>query len=151
MNTAKSPQPRLTEAKHDQLRALGLKATVPRLRIVDLLLRRAERSQHVSAEQIHEELRSEGESISLATVYRVLLQLAERGAVESHQFAGERTVFELARNCKHDHMLDINDGAITEFSDETVRARLHELAAEKGYEIVDLELTLYVRGKNPPA
>ena len=80
VNTAKSPQLRLTEAKHDQLRALGLKATVPRLRIIDLLLRRAERSQHVSAEEIHGELCSGGESISLATVYRVLMQLVERGA-----------------------------------------------------------------------
>ena len=151
MNTANSPRPRLTEAKHDQLRALGLKATVPRLRIIDLLLRHAERSQHVSAEEIHDELRSGGESISLGTVYRVLLQLVERGAVESHQFAGERAVFELARNGEHGHMLDINDGAIVEFSDEVVQARLHELAAQKGYEIVDLELTLYVRGKNPPA
>jgi Fur family transcriptional regulator, ferric uptake regulator len=150
MNTGNSPQPRLTEAKHDQLRALGLKATVPRLRIIDLLLRHAERSQHVSAEEIHDELRSGGESISLATVYRVLLQLVERGVVESHQFAGERAVFELARKGEHDHMMDINDGAIVEFSDEIVRARLHELAAEKGYEIVDLELTLYVRGKSPP-
>ena len=151
MNTASSPRPRLTEAKHDQLRALGLKATVPRLRIIDLLLRHAERSQHVSAEEIHDELRSGGESISLGTVYRVLLQLVERGAVESHQFAGERAVFELARKGEHGHMLDINNGAIAEFSDEIVHARLHELAAQKGYEIVDLELTLYVRGKNPPA
>jgi len=151
MNTMRTPQPWLTEAKHDQLRALGLKATVPRLRIIDLLLRRAERSQHVSAEEIHDELRSAGESISLATVYRVLMQLVERGAVESHQFAGERAVFELARSGDHDHMLDINDGAILEFSDEIVRARLHQLAAEKGYEIVELELTLYVRGKGRPA
>ena len=150
VNTAKSPLPRLTEAKHDQLRALGLKATVPRLRIIDLLLRHAERSQHVSAEEIHDELRSAGESISLATVYRVLMQLVERGAVESHQFAGERSLFELARNGEHGHMLDVNDGVIVEFADDIVRARLHELAAEKGYEIVDLELTLYVRGKRPP-
>src|SRR5258708_13821204 len=111
MNTANSPRPLLTEAKHDQLRALGLKATVPRLRIIDLLLRRAERSQHVSAEEIHDELRSGGESISLGTVYRVLLQLVERGAVESHQFAGERAAFELARNVEHSLLLDTNRDA----------------------------------------
>ena len=104
----------------------------------------------MSAEEIHDELRSAGESISLATVYRVLMQLVERGAVESHQFAGERSLFELARNGEHGHMLDVNDGVIVEFADDIVRARLHELAAEKGYEIVDLELTLYVRGKRPP-
>lgn len=128
-----------------QLRAAGLKVTAQRLCILELLRRPTEGSAHLSAESIHDRLRQEGRAISLATVYRVLSQLEACGLVARHRFLGGHCIFEIANTDAHDHMLDVDGGAIVEFSDPIIRSRLQAIAAAKGYDVVDQEVTLYVR------
>ena len=129
------------QAVKQQLRAAGLKVTAQRLCILELL----RRSAHLSSETIHAQLREAGRPISLATVYRVLGQLETCGLVIRHRFTGGHCVFESANTREHGHMLDVDAGAILEFSDPIVRSRLQAIAAAKGYDVLDQELILYVR------
>jgi Fur family ferric uptake transcriptional regulator len=140
--TKSTPSP--ARSSRDLLQDARLKVTGPRLSVIDQLRQFAERSEHVAAEEIYLRLHEAGEPIGLGTVYRVLAHLVDHGIVERHQFAG-RTVFELVQNEEHDHMCDVNGGTVLEFSDAMIRARLQKLAREKGYEIIQHELIVYVR------
>jgi Fur family ferric uptake transcriptional regulator len=125
------------------LRRAGLKVTVPRLKILEIL-ENAE-PHHLSAEDVYRNLMESDESIGLATVYRVLTQFESAGLVERHNFDDGRAVYELASDEHHDHMVDMDSGRVVEFIDERIEVLQREIAARYGYELVDHTMVLYVR------
>ena len=129
------------------IRKVGLKVTVPRLKILELLEKSGER--HVSAEDVYRLLLEAGDEIGLATVYRVLTQFEAAGLVERHKFEEGYSVFELNRGQHHDHIVCIVCGRVEEFIDETIERRQSEIAQKKGFEIGDHSLTIYGRCKDP--
>lgn len=127
------------------LKKAGLKVTLPRLKVLEVL-EKAE-PHHMSAEGVYKQLMQTDESVGLATVYRVLTQFETAGIVERHNFDDGHSVYELADETHHDHMVDIESGAVIEFVNERIEALQHEIAEEHGFELVDHELVLYVRKK----
>ncbi len=127
------------------LKKAGLKVTLPRMKILQLL--EASKVRHQSAENIYRALLDDGEEIGLATVYRVLTQFEAAGLVERHHFESGQAVFELSEKGHHDHIVCVACGKVEEFFDEMIESRQREVAAEKGYEVTDHSLTLY--GKCP--
>ena len=128
-----------------ELRKAGLKVTLPRLKILEILENSTNR--HLSAEDIYKELIDSGEEIGLATVYRVLTQFEGAGLVTRHNFEGGHSVFELDQGEHHDHMVCVETGDVIEFVNADIERLQHEIAAEHGYEIEDHNLVLYVRKK----
>ncbi len=126
-----------------ELRKAGLKITLPRLKILEIL--EGAKDRHMSAEDIYKELLSSGEDIGLATVYRVLTQFESAGLVTRHNFEGGHSVFELDDGDHHDHMVCVDTGEVTEFVSEEIERLQHEIAEKYGYELVDHSLVLYVR------
>ena len=129
------------------LKRAGLKVTLPRLNILSILSESAGEGAHLSAEDVYQRLRDAGDDVGLATVYRVLTQFETTGLVERHNFESGHSVFELATDDHHDHMVDVDNNEVIEFVDEEIEARQHAIAAERGYEIIDHSLVLYVRKK----
>ncbi len=136
----------MSAAEHQNLRDAGLKVTLPRMKILELLERADTR--HVTAEDLYKKLLKEDEEIGLATVYRVLTQFEAAGLVIRHRFEGNTAVYELDRGRHHDHMVCIRCGKITEFMDEMIEHRQHEVAQKSGFSITDHELTMYVDCNN---
>ncbi|MFV0478815.1 MAG: ferric iron uptake transcriptional regulator [Parahaliea sp.] len=139
--------------ENQELRKAGLKVTLPRVKILQILESTGESSRHLSAEEVYRALRDAGEDVGLATVYRVLTQFEAAGLVTRHNFeAGTsstgHSVFELARGEHHDHMVCEETGEVVEFTDSVIEARQHEIAREHGFELVDHSLVLYVRKKD---
>ena len=130
------------------LKKAGLKATLPRLRILEILDRNGER--HLSAEDVYRALLEAGEDVGLATVYRVLTQFEGAGIVERHNFDGTHAVFEMARGPHHDHMVCVDTGQVIEFFDDEIERRQREIVAAHGFELQDHSLILYVRNKRAP-
>ena len=126
-----------------ELRKAGLKVTLPRLKILEIL--EASQDRHLSAEDIYRALTDSGEEIGLATVYRVLTQFERAGLVDRNNFEGGTAIFELADSAHHDHMVCIETGDVVEFYDERIEQIQEEIAAAHGYEIEDHSLVLYVR------
>ena len=126
-----------------ELKKAGLKVTLPRLKVLGLL--EAAENHHMSAEDVYKALLEAGDDVGLATVYRVLTQFEAAGLVLRHNFEGGYAVFELATEDHHDHMVDTDSGKVIEFFDPIIEERQHVIAAEYGYEVVDHNLTLYVR------
>ncbi len=126
---------------HD-LRNAGLKVTLPRVKILQILETQGN-DRHLTAEQIYKILLSEQEEIGLATVYRVLTQFEGAGLVIRHHFEGGNSVFELNKGTHHDHILCMNCGKVDEFTDEVIEARQREIAQKLGYELTDHGLYLY--------
>ncbi|MEM1231045.1 MAG: ferric iron uptake transcriptional regulator [Pseudomonadota bacterium] len=129
------------------IKRAGLKVTLPRLKVLEVL-ERAEAHEHMSAEDVYKRLLESDDSVGLATVYRVLTQFAEAGIVERQNFDDGHSVYELAPDEHHDHMVDVDNGNIIEFVNEKIEQLQHEIAAEHGYELVDHQLVLYVRKKD---
>ncbi len=129
-----------------ELRKAGLKITLPRLKILEILEKAKDR--HMSAEDIYKELLNSGEDIGLATVYRVLTQFESAGLVTRHNFEGGHSVFELDDGDHHDHMVCVDTGDVTEFVSEEIERLQHEIARQYGYELVDHSLVLYVKTKD---
>lgn len=125
------------------LRNAGLKVTLPRLKILEILEKSATR--HLSAEDIYKDLIHHDEDIGLATVYRVLTQFEQAGLVKRHHFEDGHAVFELERGEHHDHMVDIESGKVLEFVSEEIERLQHAIAEKHGFEIVGHSLVLYVR------
>jgi Fur family ferric uptake transcriptional regulator len=141
--------------ENQELRKAGLKVTLPRVKILQILESSESGSQHLSAEQVYQALRDAGEEVGLATVYRVLTQFAAAGLVTRHNFDAGRdksgashSVFELAKGEHHDHMICVASGEVVEFSDPIIEERQAQIAAEHGFELVDHSLVLYVRKKD---
>jgi len=126
-----------------ELKKAGLKATLPRLRILEILEKSGDR--HMSAEDVYRALLEAGEDVGLATIYRVLTQFESAGIVERHNFDGNHAVFEIARGPHHDHMVCLDTGDVVEFFDEEIEKRQREIVAAHGYELADHSLVLYVR------
>lgn len=128
-----------------ELRNAGLKVTLPRVKILEML----EKSQnrHMSAEDIYRKMLEAGEEIGLATVYRVLTQFEAAGLVTRHNFEGGHAVFELERGTHHDHMVDIESGRVIEFTSAEIEKLQRQVADKHGFEIADHSLVLYVRPK----
>lgn len=131
--------------ENQELRKAGLKVTLPRVKILQILESTDAGPQHMSAEDLYRALLDAGEDVGLATVYRVLTQFETAGLVTRHNFETGHSVFELAKGDHHDHMVCVNSGEVIEFTDSVIEQRQHEIAREHGYELVDHSLVLYVR------
>ena len=127
------------------LKKAGLKATLPRIRILQILEESEER--HLSAEDVYKILLEQGEEVGLATVYRVLTQFESAGLVMRHNFDSGHSVFELDRGEHHDHMVCLKTGEVIEFQNEEIERLQHEIAKKHGYELVEHSLVLYVKPK----
>jgi len=132
-----------------ELRKAGLKITLPRLKILEIL--EGAKLRHLSAEDIYKELLQSGEDIGLATVYRVLTQFESAGLVTRHNFEGGHSVFELDDGDHHDHMVCVETGDVIEFVSEEIERLQHEIADKYGYELLDHSLVLYVKNKEDAA
>ncbi|RDH84329.1 MAG: ferric iron uptake transcriptional regulator [endosymbiont of Escarpia spicata] len=132
---------------NQEIRKAGLKVTLPRVKILELL--EASVPRHVSAEDVYKMLLEKGEEIGLATVYRVLTQFETAGLVTRHNFEGGHAVFELDRGEHHDHIVCVLCGKVEEFMDATIEERQKEIAAEHGFEMEDHSLIIYGRCNNP--
>ena len=127
----------------NDLRKAGLKVTLPRVKVLEVL--GLADPHHLSAEDVYKKLLQSDETIGLATVYRVLTQFESAGMVERHNFDDGHSVYELAKEQHHDHMVDVDTGNVTEFVNARIEALQKEIAEEYGFELVDHELVLYVR------
>ncbi len=125
------------------LRKAGLKVTLPRLKIYEILEQSPTR--HLSAEDVYKLLLESGEDIGLATVYRVLTQFEAAGLVHRHNFEGGHAVFELDQGHHHDHMVCIETGDVIEFVSDEIERLQHEIASSHGYDLEDHSLVMYVR------
>ena len=133
--------------ENQELRKAGLKVTLPRIKILQLLEQAEGDNKHLSAEDVYKALLEAGEEVGLATVYRVLTQFEAAGLLVRHNFEAGHSVFELAKGEHHDHMVCLETGDVIEFLDEVIEKRQHQLAEERGYELLDHSLVLYVKKK----
>lgn len=127
----------------DDLRNSGLKATLPRIKVLDVL--RHSETRHMTVEDIYRRLGDQGADIGLATVYRVVAQLEAAGILARHSFDAGRAVYELDHGRHHDHLICVACGRVEEFNDPTIEARQQVVAAEKGFALAEHRLTLYGR------
>lgn len=128
-------------SKDNDLKKAGLKITLPRLKILQILEKSKE--HHLTAEDIYRMLIESDEDIGLATVYRVLTQFEEAGLVIRHHFEGDQSVFELDLGEHHDHLLCVKCHRVEEFVDEVIEKRQREIAKAAGYSITDHSLNIY--------
>ncbi len=131
--------------ENHELRKAGLKVTLPRVKILQIL--ESSEQRHLSAEDVFKSLMETGEDVGLATVYRVLTQFESAGLVERHNFDGGHSVFELDRGDHHDHMVCVDTGEVIEFHSEEIERLQEQIAEESGYELTGHSLVLYVRRK----
>ena len=129
------------DLKSRDLKTIGLKTTLPRLKILNLFENSAIR--HLSAEDIYKELLNEGEDIGLATVYRVLTQFEQAGLLERHHFEGGKAVFELTSDKHHDHLVCLQCGRVEEFYDADIEKRQVKIAKDRGFSLQEHSLALY--------
>jgi len=129
------------------LKKAGLKVTLPRLKILQILESSMDQGTHLSAEDVYKALLEADEEVGLATVYRVLTQFESAGLVQRHNFETGHSVYEIATGEHHDHMVCVDSGDVIEFTDSVIEKRQHQIAEEHGYELVDHSLVLYVRKK----
>lgn len=123
------------------LKNMGLKATLPRLKILDLFEHSDVR--HMTAEDVYRLLMAEGMDIGLATVYRVLTQFEQAGLLVRHHFESGKAVYELNQGGHHDHLVCLQCGRVEEFYDAEIERRQGKIAKERGFEIHDHSLHLY--------
>lgn len=127
------------------LKKVGLKATLPRIRILQIL--EDSDQKHMSAEEVYKALMDAGEEVGLATIYRVLTQFEAAGLVMRHHFDSGHSVFEVNEGEHHDHMVCTETGKVIEFQNQQIEKLQHEMAEKHGYELVDHSLVLYVKPK----
>lgn len=126
----------------EELKSSGLKATLPRIKILEVFQRSSQR--HLTAEDVYKALLAEGADIGLATVYRVLMQFEQAGILSRNHFESGKAVFELNEGKHHDHLVCVMCGRVEEFYDPEIERRQQEIARERGYELQDHSLALYV-------
>ncbi|HET7369800.1 MAG TPA: ferric iron uptake transcriptional regulator [Gammaproteobacteria bacterium] len=127
--------------ENQELRKAGLKVTLPRVKILEIL--ESNDVRHMSAEDMYKALLESGEDIGLATVYRVLTQFETAGLVTRHHFEGGHSVFELNEGNHHDHIVCVKCGRVDEFVDKVIEQRQRAIADETGYEMTDHSLYIY--------
>ncbi|HEX7638183.1 MAG TPA: ferric iron uptake transcriptional regulator [Burkholderiaceae bacterium] len=125
----------------EELKSSGLKATLPRIKILEVFQRSAER--HLTAEDVYKALLSDGSDIALATVYRVLMQFEQAGILARSHFESGKSVFELNEGSHHDHLLCLTCGRVEEFFDAEIESRQREVAASRGFRLQEHALSLY--------
>lgn len=123
------------------LKSAGLKATLPRLKIINLF--ESSKVRHLTAEDVYKLLLNEGLDIGLATVYRVLTQFEQAGLLVRHHFESGKAVFELNQGSHHDHLVCIQCGRVEEFYDAEIEKRQTRIARDRGFEISEHALYLY--------
>ena len=132
----------------EDLKSTGLKATLPRLKILEIFQKGTQR--HMTAEDVFRVLLDERSDVGLATVYRVLTQFEQAGILSRSHFEGGKAVFELNEGQHHDHLVCLDCGRVEEFYDAEIERRQNEVAKLKGFEIQDHALSLYAHcTKNP--
>jgi len=124
-----------------ELRKLGLKVTLPRMKILEIL--ETSDTRHMSAEDVYKVLLGADEEIGLATVYRVLTQFEAAGLVTRHHFEGGHSVFEMNQGHHHDHIVCNQCGKVVEFLDETIERCQEKVAKKAGFTIHDHSLIIY--------
>jgi Fur family ferric uptake transcriptional regulator len=129
--------------ENQELRKVGLKVTLPRVKILQML--ESSEQRHMSAEDVYKALMEQGDDVGLATVYRVLTQFESAGLVVRHNFDGGHSVFEVSRGDHHDHMVCLDTGRVIEFHNDEIEALQQKIAADHGYKLSDHSLVLYVR------
>ncbi len=127
--------------EHIQLRKVGLKVTLPRVKILKILENSA--SRHMSAEDVYKSLLEAEEEVGLATVYRVLTQFEQAGIVVRHHFEGGHSVFELDKGEHHDHMVCLRCGSVEEFVDNVIEDRQHQIAEKANFRLEEHSMYLY--------
>ena len=125
----------------EELKSSGLKATLPRIKILEVFQHTERR--HMTAEDVYKALLAEGADIGLATVYRVLMQFEQAGLLSRHHFESGKAVFELNEGKHHDHLVCMDCGRVEEFYDAEIERRQKSIAATRGYELQDHALALY--------
>jgi Fur family transcriptional regulator, ferric uptake regulator len=135
----------MSESK--DLRNMGLKATHPRLKVLELFENSKER--HMTAEDVYKILLNENEDIGLATVYRVLMQFEQAGLLVRHHFESGKAVFELNEGNHHDHLVCLQCGRVEEFYDAEIEKRQIKIAKDRGFEIHDHSLHIYADCTKP--
>ncbi len=123
------------------LKNIGLKATVPRLKILEIF--QTSEQRHLSAEDVYRILLNEHMDIGLATVYRVLTQFEQAGLLSRNNFESGKAIFELNEGKHHDHLVCLDCGRVEEFYDAEIEKRQNAVAKTKGFEIADHALSLY--------
>ncbi|MFY9511604.1 MAG: ferric iron uptake transcriptional regulator [Rubrivivax sp.] len=138
-----NPKPRRPEADAEELNLhnAGLKATLPRLKVLEVF--RTSKTRHLSADDVFRHLMEHDGDVGLATVYRVLSQLEQAGLIERSAFGEDRAVYELNEGSHHDHLVCIKCGQVDEFTDTTIEARQQAVAKQHGYLLTDHRLALY--------
>jgi Fur family ferric uptake transcriptional regulator len=131
----------------DELKSSGLKATLPRIKILEVFQRTERR--HMTAEDVFKALLAEGADIGLATVYRVLMQFEQAGLLTRSNFESGKSVFELNEGQHHDHLVCLSCGRVEEFFDPEIEQRQHAVAQARGFELHDHALALYARCTKP--
>ena len=127
--------------ENDQIKQAGLKVTLPRVKILDVL--ETSEKRHMSAEDVYRALLDRGGEIGLATVYRVLTQFEQAGLVARHHFEGGQAVFELNRGGHHDHLVCVRCGGVVEFLEPAIEERQVAIARQHGYTLEDHSLVIY--------
>lgn len=124
-----------------ELRNAGLKVTMPRIRILQVL--ETANPHHMSAEDVYKALLESGDDVALATVYRVLTQFEQAGLIKRHNFEGGYSVFELEQGTHHDHLVCVKCNRVEEFIDAEIEGRQAKIAQQKGFKMTDHSLTIY--------
>ena len=125
----------------DELKNSGLKATLPRIKVLEVFQKSTQR--HMSAEDVYKHLLAEGSDVGLATVYRVLMQFEHAGILSRNHFEAGKAVFELNEGKHHDHLVCLDCGRVEEFFDAEIEKRQKAVAAARGFELQDHALALY--------
>ena len=131
----------------DELKSSGLKATLPRIKILEVFQKTSQR--HMTAEDVYRALLAEQADIGLATVYRVLMQFEQAGLLTRSNFESGKSVFELNQGQHHDHLVCLTCGRVEEFFDPAIEARQRAIAQERGFELADHSLALYAECLKP--
>ena len=125
----------------DELKNSGLKATLPRIKVLEVFQKGLQR--HMSAEDVYKHLLTEGADVGLATVYRVLMQFEQAGILSRNHFEAGKAVFELNEGKHHDHLLCLTCGRVEEFYDADIEARQRLVAEQRGFALQEHALSLY--------
>ena len=125
----------------EELKSSGLKATLPRIKILEVFQRTARR--HMTAEDVFKALLADGADVGLATVYRVLMQFEQAGLLARSHFESGKSVFELNEGQHHDHLVCLTCGRVEEFFDAQIEQRQRTIALERGFELHEHSLALY--------
>lgn len=131
----------------DEIKNSGLKATLPRIKILEVFQQAKQR--HMTAEDVYKHLLSDDSDIGLATVYRVLMQFEQAGILSRNHFETGKAIFELNEGTHHDHLVCITCGKVEEFYDPEIEQRQQKIAQDRGYTLHDHALSLYVQCNRP--